>query len=44
MLRTIVGSMYWSGLLTIAAMFKGPPANAVPIKEYGFKQAEGWPE
>ena len=41
-LRLIVASMYWSGLLTIVSKFKGPPANAVPVEEYGFRQAEEW--
>lgn len=31
--------MQWSGIAYILAMFKGPPARAIPVEEYGLKQA-----
>lgn len=34
----------WSGLLTWFEGFTGPPANAVPVPDYEFKQASEWRE
>lgn len=34
----------WSGLMTLVAMLAGPPANAVPVEDYGFKQLPEWRE
>lgn len=42
--HAILGFIYWSGLVKLIERFVGPPANAVPIKDYGFKQASDWRE
>ncbi|OHE92817.1 oxidoreductase [Colletotrichum orchidophilum] len=35
-LNTIVFVIYWSGLFSFVGKFIGPPANNVPVEEYGF--------
>lgn len=42
MLNTITCILCWSGLLNLGFMFLGPPANTVPVEEYGFKQLPEW--
>ncbi|KAK1529604.1 oxidoreductase [Colletotrichum paranaense] len=37
LLNTIMFVLYWSGLFSFVARFAGPPANNVPVEEYGFK-------
>ncbi|TKA76238.1 hypothetical protein B0A55_06383 [Friedmanniomyces simplex] len=34
--------MAWSGVAMLLARFAGPPADAVPVEEFGFKQLEEW--
>ena len=41
-MRLIVAALHWSGIASVLAKFKGPPANAVPVEDYGFKQADEW--
>ncbi|KAF9872046.1 pyridine nucleotide-disulfide oxidoreductase [Colletotrichum karsti] len=38
MLNFIMFALTWSGLIAFAARFGGPPANSVPVKEYGFRK------
>ena len=33
----IVATIYWSGLANLIFMLVGPPANAVPVDNYGFR-------
>lgn len=40
----IVWMMWRSGLGYIFAMLKGPPANAVAVGDYGFKELDDWKE
>lgn len=40
----IFAALYWTGLASMLAKFKGPPANEVVVKEYGFRPAEVWRE
>ena len=44
MLHAIVFVLGWSGLMNLLVRFKGPPANTVPVEEYGFKQLPEWME
>ncbi|PSK45204.1 ubiquinone biosynthesis monooxygenase COQ6 [Elsinoe australis] len=37
-LRSVVAAMYWSNIQKLVASFAGPPANAVPVGDYGFKE------
>lgn len=41
-LRAFVGFVYWSGLSTLVFKFVGPPANEVPVEDYGFPRLEEW--
>ncbi|KAK5131685.1 hypothetical protein LTR08_000739 [Meristemomyces frigidus] len=43
-MRTAFAFVYWTGLAKVMFMLKGPPANAVPVEDYGFKQAAEWCE
>ena len=37
-MRTIVAVISWSGLALLIAKFAGPPANAVPVEDFGFRE------
>jgi len=39
-LRTLGWSIQMSGLVTLLHKWKGPPANGVPVAEYGFRELE----
>ena len=41
-MHLIMSFIYWSGVANLIARFIGPPANAVPIEEYGFKSLPDW--
>ena len=41
-LRILVAFIYWSGISTLIFKFAGPPANNVPIEDYGFRQLPEW--
>lgn len=45
-LYAILAVVYYSGLSELlaylAAMFAGPPANAVPVEDYGFEDLPEW--
>lgn len=40
LLNTIMSMLCQSGLIEILVKFVGPPANTVPVEEYGFKQLQ----
>ena len=40
--NTILYLVSLSGLFKLLFMFKGPPANNVPVEEFGFKQLPEW--
>ena len=47
--NTIIWLLSASGLIQFLFMFAGPPADAVPVEDYGFKQlpqmeSKGWTE
>ena len=35
-MRTLLNLIWWSGLANLMFMMAGPPANAVPVDDYGF--------
>ena len=37
-MNCLVGFMTWTRIGSVLFMFFGPPADAVPVEEYGFKQ------
>ena len=41
-------AIFWllgaSGIVNVIAKYVGPPANKVPVEDYGFKQLEEWQE
>ena len=41
-LNAISGFISWTGIMKILFRLKGPPANAVPVEEYGFRQLPEW--
>ena len=43
-LHTISWAIIASGLANLMFKWKGPPANAVPVEEFGFRQLEEWRE
>ncbi|KAI5359934.1 putative FAD-binding domain, FAD/NAD(P)-binding domain superfamily [Septoria linicola] len=43
-LHVVLGFICWSGVANLIARFAGPPANAVPVRECGFRQASEWTE
>ena len=38
----ILGFISWTKVVTLLFKFVGPPANAVPVDDYGFRQLEEW--
>ncbi|THZ00391.1 putative oxidoreductase [Aureobasidium pullulans] len=40
-LRILVAAIYWSGVGTLLFKWKGPPASAVKLKEYGLLDEKG---
>lgn len=36
-LRALAFFLQWSGIIYILAVFKGPPARAIPVEDYGLK-------
>lgn len=42
MLHSIIGFMSWTGLVKILIQFKGPPANNVPVEDFGFPTLPEW--
>jgi len=36
-LRILTAAIYWTGAINLLFKFKGPPANAIEIKKYGFE-------
>ena len=42
MMHIILGIIWRSGLSNLIARVGGPPANAVPVEDYGFKQLPEW--
>lgn len=43
-MHTLISILAWSRLANLLFMFIGPPANIVPVEEYGFKQLPEWRE
>ena len=43
-MHAFCGFLAWSRLVTLAFMFLGPPANSVPVEEYGFEHLSEWKE
>ena len=41
-MNAILYVMYCSGVFNLLFKFLGPPANAVPVEEYGFRQLPEW--
>ena len=37
-MHMIMGIICWSGLANLVFMLVGPPANAVPVEDYGFRE------
>ncbi|KAJ9630794.1 hypothetical protein H2203_001319 [Taxawa tesnikishii (nom. ined.)] len=43
-MQTIIFIISWSGLANLIFMLAGPPANSVPVEDYGFKDLPEWHE
>jgi 2-polyprenyl-6-methoxyphenol hydroxylase-like FAD-dependent oxidoreductase len=43
-MHAILGFVHWTGLATLMFKYFGPMAHAVPLEDYGFKQASEWRE
>lgn len=41
-MHIIFAFLHWSGLANLIFRLGGPPANAVPVQEYGFGQLDEW--
>ena len=41
-MNAIVGFLAWTKLMYLVFMFVGPPANTVPVEEFGFEQLPEW--
>lgn len=44
LMHWIMAMISWSGVANLIARFAGPPANAVPVEDYGFRQLAEWQE